>query len=190
MASTSASDALSEQLKRTATGDRAAFRRVYELTSAHLLGLATRMLGRRQVAEDVLQDAFIDIFRNLQNFRGESTIGAWIKTIVIRKAYKKIKGPVMPENIEDYQNVVITLSHEKIDSEYLEKAILSLPDGYRTVFLMLEIEGYTHKEVSEVLGITEGTSKSQLARARYLLQKKVETLMGIKAPIVQTQIAE
>ncbi|MBK6975898.1 MAG: RNA polymerase sigma factor [Cytophagaceae bacterium] len=154
--------------------DRIAQRTLYDKYKRAMYTLAYRLTGNFDDADDVLQDAFIDIFRNLQNFRGESTIGAWIKTIVIRKAYKKIKGPVMPENIEDYQNVVITLSHEKIDSEYLEKAILSLPDGYRTVFLMLEIEGYTHKEVSEVLGITEGTSKSQLFYAKKRLREMLK----------------
>ncbi|MBK9510238.1 MAG: RNA polymerase sigma factor [Cytophagaceae bacterium] len=154
--------------------DRIAQRTLYDKYKRAMYTLAYRLTGNFDDADDVLQDAFIDIFRNLQNFRGESTIGAWIKTIVIRKAYKKIKGPVMPENIEDYQNVVITLSHEKIDAEYLEKAILSLPDGYRTVFLMLEIEGYTHKEVSEVLGITEGTSKSQLFYAKKRLREMLK----------------
>ncbi len=109
--------------------DRIAQRTLYDKYKRAMYTLAYRLTGNFDDADDVLQDAFIDIFRNLQNFRGESTIGAWIKTIVIRKAYKKIKGPVMPENIEDYQNVVITLSHEKIDAEYLEKAILSLPIG-------------------------------------------------------------
>lgn len=154
--------------------DRIAQRTLYDKYKRAMYTLAYRLTGNFDDADDVLQDAFIDIFRNLQNFRGESTIGAWIKTIVIRKAYKKIKGPVMPENIEDYQNVVITLSHEKIDAEYLEKAILSLPDGYRTVFLMLEIEGYTHKEVSEILGITEGTSKSQLFYAKKRLREMLK----------------
>ena len=154
--------------------DRIAQRTLYDKYKRAMYTLAYRLTGNFDDADDVLQDAFIDIFRNLQNFRGESTIGAWIKTIVIRKAYKKIKGPVMPENIEDYQNVVITLSHEKIDAEYLEKAILSLPYGYRTVFLMLEIEGYTHKEVSEVLGITEGTSKSQLFYAKKRLREMLK----------------
>ncbi len=154
--------------------DRIAQRTLYDKYKRAMYTLAYRLTGNFDDADDVLQDAFIDIFRNLQNFRGESTIGAWIKTIVIRKAYKKIKGSVMPENIEDYQNVVITLSHEKIDAEYLEKAILSLPDGYRTVFLMLEIEGYTHKEVSEVLGITEGTSKSQLFYAKKRLREMLK----------------
>lgn len=154
--------------------DRIAQRTLYDKYKRAMYTLAYRLTGNFDDADDVLQDAFIDIFRNLQNFRGESTIGAWIKTIVIRKAYKNLKGPVMPENIEDYQNVVITLSHEKIDAEYLEKAILSLPDGYRTVFLMLEIEGYTHKEVSEILGITEGTSKSQLFYAKKRLREMLK----------------
>jgi len=74
--------------------------------------------------------------------------------------------------------------------EDLMEMIQSLSTGYRTIFNLYVIEGYSHKEIAELLNVTEGTSKSQLARARYLLQKKVETLMGIKAPIVQTQIAE
>lgn len=96
--------------------------------------------------------------------------------------------------VQDTETVKVEYHDEnalqKLMKEDLMEMIQSLSTGYRTIFNLYVIEGYSHKEIAELLNVTEGTSKSQLARARYLLQKKVEILMGIKAPIVQTQIAE
>ena len=135
--------------------------------------IAFRMLNDGEEANDALQDAFIQVFRDIGKFRGESTIGAWIKTIVIRTGLKKIRErnksgfgntPDVPEN-----EPVIWPSW--INSNDLEKAILSLADGYRIVFLLIEVEGYSHKEVAEMLDMPVGTSKIRLFRAKQQLRQ-------------------
>ncbi len=137
-----------------------------------------RMLNTEEEAEDALQNAFIQIFHSLHNFKFNSTLGAWIKTIVIRA------GLAMQQNPIDFQP--LDSSHERIKSSewdqnltgaYLEKGIKELSEGYRNVFLLIEVEGYSHKEVGELLGISEGTSKSQLFHAKRILQKKLKELM-------------
>ena len=141
--------------------------------------LCYRIMGERELASDVLQEAFVGVFRGMHNFRFESTLGAWIKTIVVRTAYKKLRKQTHMEILDE--------SHigEQIDwgdflnAEYLEKAIQSLPDGYRSVFVLIEVEGYAHKEVAQMLGISVGTSKSQLFYAKKTLQKKLKA-MGVR----------
>jgi RNA polymerase sigma factor (sigma-70 family) len=158
---------------------RRAQKRLYELYCDAMFTTAFRITNNSDDAHDVLQDAFIEVFRHIKSFRGESTIGAWIKTIVVRKALKKMKELKF---YDDYEENGLNLPLEfpdDLSGEYLEQMILSLPQGYRTVFLLFEVEGYTHKEVGEMLGITEGGSKSQLSRARKILKKKVEKINAI-----------
>ena len=134
---------------------------------------AFRMMNDREEANDVLQDAFIQIFRDLKNFRMESTLGTWMKTIVVRAALKRLRNRLEFQPMEDPSIYLLPDHFIHMDSEYLEKAILALPDGYRTVFLLVEVEGYSHKEVARMLDISEGTSKSQLSRAKKLLRELI-----------------
>jgi RNA polymerase sigma factor (sigma-70 family) len=124
----------------------------------------------------VLQDAFIKIFRALPKFRRESTLGAWIKTIVVRTALNKVKRTPRFEPVEHHHlgNSVQWSNH--IEAEYLEKAIMALPEGYRAVFVLIEVEGYSHKEVADMLGISTGTSKSQLFYAKKKLRASLESM--------------
>jgi len=123
------------------------------------------------LANDVLQEAFVKIFRHLGTFRKESTLGAWIKTIVVRTALTRVKREVYTESLEDHhhKDQVIDWGH-RLDVDYLEKAIQALPAGYRSVFVMIEVEGYSHQEVADMLGISVGTSKSQLFYAKKKLR--------------------
>jgi len=132
-----------------------------------------RILNDADEANDALQEAFLQVFRDLGKFRGESTLGAWIKTIVVRTAVRRIKKEDWQVGLDDAAGLSCEASH-LVNGEYLEKVILSLPAGYRTVFLLTEVEGYTHQEVAGMLGISEGTSKSQLFHARRLLQRTLE----------------
>jgi RNA polymerase sigma-70 factor (ECF subfamily) len=138
--------------------------------------IALRILKDEDDASDALQEAFIQVFKDIKTFRRESTIGAWIKTIVIRSSLRKIKKNVFEEindntlNIPDQQSCALT-------GEYIEKQIMSLPTGYRTVFLLIEVEGYSHKEVAEILHISEGTSKSQLFYAKRQLRALLKDLI-------------
>ncbi len=157
--------------------DRKAQKDLYDRYKQAMYTIAYRITGSFEEAEEVLQDAFLSIFRNLTKFRRESTLGAWIKTIVVRTALKKVKKKVYHEPIEDYhqREDFINWGHTSLDVEYLEKAIHSLPEGYRTVFVLVEIEGYPHKEIAKMLGISEGTSKSQLFHAKKKLRNILES---------------
>ncbi len=139
--------------------------------------VAYRIVNDRDDAHDVLQNAFVQVFRDLSKFRRESSLGAWVKIIVVRSALKKLKQRKNMEPLdENYDEPVVW--NDNLTGEYLDKAIRSLPDGYRAVFLLIEVEGYAHKEVAEMLNISTGTSKSQLYYAKKRLQKII-TEMGI-----------
>jgi RNA polymerase sigma-70 factor (ECF subfamily) len=136
------------------------------------------MLNNEEDAADALQEAFMEVFRSLKNYRGASSLGAWIKTIVIRTGLAKQKTVYlfepMTECIQDNQTITWD---ENLTGEYLEKAIRKLPAGYRNVFLLFEVEGYTHREVAQLVGIAEGTAKSQLFQAKKMLQRLLKELM-------------
>lgn len=155
--------------------NRLAQKELYDRYKQAMFTLAYRVTGDMELAADVLQEAFVKIFRHLPSFRRESTLGAWIKTIVIRTAYSQIRNnklfiePLEPAHAADQ----IDWSAFS-NAEYLEKAIMDLPDGYRAVFTLIEIEGYAHKDVSEMLGISVGTSKSQLFYAKKRLRETLQ----------------
>ena len=167
-----------ELVQSCIANDRLAQKRLYEKYKRAMFTLAYRATGDHDMASDVLQDAFVKIFRALPSFRAESTLGAWIKTIVVRTAYSYLrKQKIFLEDIDSIKNVPKVDWGHYLDTEYLEKAILSLPEGYRMVFILIEIEGYSHKEVAKLLNISEGTSKSQLfyskKRLREILKKEL-----------------
>lgn len=151
--------------------NRLAQKTLYERYKNAMFTVAYRVTGDFDLAEDVLQDAFIKVFRHLGGFRQESTLGAWIKTIVVRTALSKIKKEPFTTSLDQVPpDSSISWSH-RLDAEYLEKAIMALPNGYRTVFVLIEVEGYGHQEVADLLGITVGTSKSQLFYAKKRLRE-------------------
>lgn len=152
--------------------ERLAQKELYDRYSRAMYTAAYRITGNFELANDALQEAFVKIFLKLHTFRGESKIGAWIKVIVVRTALAKIKRePVsdpLPPNFEDER---IDWGTHRLDIDYLEKAIQRLPEGYRSVFVLIEVEGYGHKDVAEMLGISVGTSKSQLFYAKKKLRE-------------------
>jgi RNA polymerase sigma factor (sigma-70 family) len=149
--------------------DRIAQRLLYDRYKKAMYTLAYRITGDFDDANDVLQDSFIEVFKHLDQFRGESTLGAWIRQIIVRKSTKK-KRLVIWENSDDYNAEGIDWGESEINAAHLETAILSLPDGFRTIFVLAEIEGYLHREIAVMLGISEGTSKSQLFHAKRKLR--------------------
>jgi RNA polymerase sigma factor (sigma-70 family) len=157
--------------------DRQAQRALYEKYKDAMYTILFRMLNDEEDAADALQEAFIEVFRSLRTFRGASSLGAWIKTIVIRAGLGRQKKAFFFEPLDDraqYQQVLEWDEH--LTGEYLDKAIRKLPAGYRNVFLLVEVEGYTHREAAGLLGIAEGTSKSQLFQAKKLLQRLLKEL--------------
>jgi RNA polymerase sigma factor (sigma-70 family) len=152
-------------------GDSKAQYQLYNKYKDAMFTLCYRISGDFDLAADILQEGFVKVFRGLKSFRRESTLGAWIKTIIIRTAYNAVKKQkVFFEPIENVGEEDVIQWGDFLQAEYLEKAILSLPDGYRMVFTMIEVEGYSHKEVAEMLNISVGTSKSQLFYAKRKLR--------------------
>lgn len=159
--------------------NRKAQKALYELYCDAMFTSAYRILNHRDDAHDVLQEAFIEVFKHIRSFRGDSTIGAWIKTIVVRKALAKTRQMKPTDRLEENGYDVPVEFPEDLSGEYLEQLILSLPQGYRTVFLLIEVEGYSHRETGEMLGISEGGSKSQLSRAKKLLREKIGKINAV-----------
>lgn len=165
-----------ELIARCRTGDREAHYRLYKLYSKAMFNVGFRITRSEEDAEDVLQEAFISAFRNLENYRGEATFGAWLKRIVVNKAINalnKKRHETIPEDDEQWD-----VAEEESPAEYREdltvervkQGIQKLPDGYRTVLSLYLLEGYDHQEIGEILGISESTSKSQLNRAKSKLK--------------------
>jgi RNA polymerase sigma factor (sigma-70 family) len=163
-----------ELIKACLENNRFAQRTLYDRYKRAMYTLAYRLTNDFDDANDVLQDAFLDVFRKLENFRGEATLGAWIRAIVVRKAYRKLEKPKMWQLVEEIPEETSVDWGDALNAEYLEKAIQSLPEGFRTVFILIEVEGYTHKETAEILGVSEGTSKSQLFYAKKKLREMLK----------------
>lgn len=154
--------------------DRAAQKALYDLFKSKMYTLAYRITNNFEDAGDVLQEGFLDVFENLGAFKHESGLGTWIHVIMARKALKKIKGRIIFDDLgEIYGNEVLDWGDE-IDLQLLENAIGELPHGYRAVFTLYEIEGFSHSEIAEMLDISVNTSKSQLHKAKRLLINKIK----------------
>lgn len=157
--------------------DRQAQYRLYQQYKTALFSSALRILGDRALAQDALQEAFIEIFQSLAGFRQQSTLGAWMKTVVVRRALRTLRRePRMEAYDQERHPEPLVGWHDSLTGEALDKAIGELPAGYRAVFCLVEVEGYSHQEVADLLSITEGTSKSQLYHAKRHLQRKLQYL--------------
>ena len=174
MAGTGTKMTESELIQACLAEDRLAQKLLYDKYKDAMFTVAFRITKDFDLAADALQDAFINIFRGLPGFRGESTLGAWIKRIVVRAALKKLRKLRITESLDESNTGQLVDWGDFLEAEYLEKAILDLPDGYRTVFVMIEVEGYSHKEVAESLNISVGTSKSQLFYAKKKLRATLD----------------
>ena len=161
-------------------GDRSAQHKLYNRYAKAMYNTCLRMVRVQADAEDVLQNAFVDVFLKLDSYRFESTIGAWIKRIVINACLNHLKKRRMI--ITDWDErvpAIVESQEERGDQEYqlhrVRRAIEDLPDGYRTVLSLYLLEGYDHAEISEILEISEATSKSQYSRAKQRVRDMLET---------------
>ena len=161
-------------------GNRRAQQRLYQRYCDAMYNVCYRMLGTEAEAEDVLQDAFIDVFDKLGTFREESSLGAWIKRIVINHCLNVFKKRKLRfEELSDGAGEIIDLpgsDEEEVAYEvHREKsAIMKLPDGYRQVLTLYLLEGYDHAEIAGILGIQETGSKSQYSRAKAKLREMLK----------------
>ncbi len=151
--------------------DRLAQKALYDQYKAQMYTLAYRISGNFEDAADVLQEGFLLVFRKLHTFQGESKLGTWIHTIIARLAIKKIKENIHFDDLETVEQYAVIDWGTAIDAEYLEKAIAALPDGYRSIFTLYEIEGFKHREIADLLEISENTSKTQLFKAKKMLRE-------------------
>lgn len=167
-----------ELIKQCIRGDSRAQYRLYKLYSKAMYNICTRMLNNRHEAEDILQDAFVSAFRNLKNFKANSTFGAWLKRIVINKCISHLrKNKLMLVEIEsgnfETPDAYNWDEYSANNPEYIHQAIKELPEGSRVIFNLFALEGFKHKEISEMLNVSESTSKSQYLRARSILMEKI-----------------
>lgn len=156
-------------------------RKLYDLYCAAVFNTCKRMLANRDDAQDVLQESFIDAFKGISNFNGKATFGAWLKRIAVNKCIdhlhrrKRLHFETMPQNQDAEDETFESQSNEQHFSiEEINAAILNLPDGCRTVFVLKAMEDFEHKEIAAEMNISIGTSKSQYNRAKELLR---ETLL-------------
>jgi RNA polymerase sigma-70 factor (ECF subfamily) len=160
-------------------GVSAAQKQLYDCFSEQMLGVCYRYTKSITDAEDVLQDGFVKVFTHLHNYRNEGELGAWIRRIMVTTALnylKKHKSYRMELSFskEDAMHPVTQNDAEvKMSSKELAELIRQLPIGYQTIFNLHAIEGFTHVEIGKMLGINEGTSRSQYSRARNLLTEWV-----------------
>lgn len=161
-----------EECKR---GSRQAQFELYRLYNRAMYNVCIRMVKNEQDAEDLLQNSFVDIFTKLNTFKYQSSIGAWIKRIVVNNCINFLKRNRMFFEELDDRIFNITEDHAPVRSglstEAINRALFKLPDGYRVVFSLYMLEGYDHKEIAGILEISEATSKSQYSRAKRKLRE-------------------
>ena len=147
--------------------------RLYNQYSKAMYNLAYRMMNNREDAEDLLQEAFLECFRNINSFRFESTFGAWLKSIVINKCINQLRKKKVDLVLQESLPSEITEEEPEMtyDTDKIFKGIEQLPDGYRIILTLYLLEGYDHTEIAQILGISESTSKSQYSRAKEKLRK-------------------
>lgn len=136
-----------------------------------------------QQAEDNLQDAFLMIFKSMPQYRNKGSFEGWMKRIVITTALQKYRKQTVFEIIREdhYKEPEVEIDEDEVSVDYLLELIQQLPDRYRQVFNLYVLDGFSHKEIAEVMNISTGTSKSNLARARVILKEKIESGIYKKA---------
>lgn len=162
--------------------DRKSQQLVYEKYARVMYGICLRYLSDREAAQDLLQDGFIKVFLNINSFENKGSFEGWMKRVFVNLALENIRKDktkkMYSDDIENVSDIdIIDEAEGDIDGiteDELLKMVQELPQGYRSVFNLYAIEDYSHKEISEMLGIAEGTSRSQYIRARALLQEKIK----------------
>lgn len=148
------------------------FEQIYRENKAKVMSTAYRLLGNRADAEDVTQDVFIKVYRHMDSFRGESAVTTWIYRITVNACYDLLRKRRREQTISLEDCAELSTESRSL-KELIESMVAKLPEAYRSVFTLHDIQGLKHAEIAKVLGITVGTSKSLLHRARAQLRKKL-----------------
>ncbi|MDO9274574.1 MAG: sigma-70 family RNA polymerase sigma factor [Lutibacter sp.] len=167
---------LDNLIKQCANNDRKAQKEIYQLFAGKLFSICLKYSKNKQEAQDNFQDGFIVIFDKIGQFNFKGSFEGWLKRVMINtvllKYRKKNVLNIVTEDIPD--EVIVDVDDDEISLDFLLNLINELPDRYRMVFNLYALDGYSHKEISEMMQIAEGTSKSNLARARAILKQKIE----------------
>ncbi|MBQ3382790.1 MAG: RNA polymerase sigma factor [Bacteroidales bacterium] len=169
--------------------DRRAQRELYEKLSMRMFPVCLRYMGERELARDVLHDGFITLFSKLSDYRGEGMFEGWARRIFVTACLMQLrktdilKQAVQIDGESSKAEATLELDPEEtaqMDADKLMEMIVSMPDGFRTVFNLYAIEGFSHKEISKMLNLSEGGCRSQLSRARAWLQERISKLNSSK----------
>jgi len=165
-------------------GDRAAQKVLYERLAPRMFPVCIRYIGDREAAEDVLQDGFVTLFTRLDSYKGEGSFEGWARKIFVTTALMELRRKdalKMSEELDVVRGMKSeTVSQlQSIGYKDLMNLITQLPPGFRTVFNLYAVEGFTHKDIGEMLGISETTSRTQLSRARAWLQNKIKEIENV-----------
>jgi RNA polymerase sigma-70 factor (ECF subfamily) len=163
-------------VKECVSGSSVAQKKFYDMFARKMMGVCLRYTNNYEEAQDVLQDAFVKIFNKLPDFQSKGSLEGWIRRIMVNTALDAYRKAKKHQSNVDVDSVGYLLDSEdytieNINAQDLLKIIQSIPEGYRVVFNLFAIEGYSHKEVADRLGVTESTSKSQYSRAKKMLRK-------------------
>lgn len=170
-------------------GERKSQKALYEKYSPKMYSICLRYSKNAMDAEDILQEAFIKLFNNLNRFRGDGSFDGWVRRIFVNTAIEHIRRKSLNTAVgEGLENSIADKHQNALDNLYEKDLInssLTLSNGYRTVFNLYAIDGYSHKEIAQQLGITESTSKSQFSRAKALLRNILQHKTNRKMPSIQ-----
>ena len=159
-------------------GDRKMQHELYQRFAPKMYGVCLRYAGNAEEAEDILQEGFIKVFNKIGSFRSEGSFEGWIRRIFVNTAIEHFRKKIYLQPITEYEEDTVEGKYLSVLDSLAAKDIIQLVQqlspGYRTVFNMYVVEGYTHKQIAEALNISEGTSKSQLSRAKLILQDLVQ----------------
>lgn len=160
-------------------GERQAQEGLYRKLAPAMMGICLRYAKDHDDAADILQNGFVRVFQKINDFRMEGSFEGWAKRIMVNTAietYRKNLRSLTAVSLDEVQEEVAYTNWDSLEVQDLLQLIQDLPNGYRVVFNLYAIEGYSHKEIAEELGISEGGSKSQLSRARTILKEKIKQL--------------
>jgi len=185
----------SEAIRQAQLGDPTAFERIYQLHSRRVYALCLRMVGNTAEAEDLAQEAFLQLFRKIGTFRGESAFSTWLHRLAVNVVLMKLRKKTLPETSLDEQidpdeessgpkkdiggpDLLLTGSVDRVN---LQRAIEQLPPGYKSVFVLHDIQGYEHNEIAQIMTCSIGNSKSQLHKARMRLRELLQETLRDEA---------
>lgn len=164
-------------IKKSASGNREAQKHLYEKYAPKMLGVCRQYIKDIHFAEDVMVNGFVKVFKHLGSFRFDGSFEGWIRRIMVRESIthlRKKQFVVYDDSIYDRTALESTPLSSELDVAHIQNLIDTLPEGYRAVFVLFAIEGYSHIEIADMLSISEGTSRSQLFKSRKMLKEKLK----------------